>query len=609
MPKVSIIVPVYNVSEYLRQCIESVMAQTYVDWEMILVDDGSTDGSGEIVDFYAGEDIRINAVHQQNMGLSGARNTGIGKAKGKYIYFLDSDDYIEKNLLECIINRIETDNAQMVAFNFRFDDSSRNSDIITEIKDGNIIIRTEEDLLEYYASKFMNWDIAYCVWNKLYCADIIKENAIFFVDTKEIFAEDICFNLYYGMYVQKISLMSDVLMSYRIRENSIMGTSADINKVNKLSRLGYKSFYHLANAGCCNEVINNYSIIFMNMLLSHYKEIKIWRISSALSSVDNKAFIRRMHKEYISRMPMAVRLLGINKAVTCLIYAVVMLVCQRRKKACYICFKGGLGNQIFQYALCRELEEHGSKAVYADLKYYNYEGVMPFRLKDVFGKSEVKCRFYKKGLLTDIIRKFVYMGKRTYREDGAAKYIDSIISDASGGVYDGYWQTAKYFRDIEDQLRYELKFGDGENKLDYKRKEIAGCNSISVHIRRGDYLKADDIYGGICTDEYYQRAIKYIKKNVVNPKFYFFSDDIEWVKRRYNGDDCYYIDSSMFDNYQDWYDMCLMSSCRHNIIANSSFSWWGAWLNDNDEKIVIAPERWLNNEDTPDIWYDGWIRL
>ena len=100
-----------------------------------------------------------------------------------------------------------------------------------------------------------------------------------------------------------------------------------------------------------------------------------------------------------------------------------------------------------------------------------------------------------------------------------------------------------------------------------------------------------------------------MKDKVGNCKFIFFSNDMEWVKRNYNIENAIYVNSTLFDNYQDWYDMYLMSMCKHNIIANSTFSWWGAWLNSNKEKIVIAPNKWVNLCDYKDIYPDDWIKM
>jgi len=189
---------------------------------------------------------------------------------------------------------------------------------------------------------------------------------------------------------------------------------------------------------------------------------------------------------------------------------------------------------------------------------------------------------------------------------------DLSIVNVTGGVFLGLFQTYKFAEKVKDLLIKDFMFLDKiENKLKMIRDYIAAENTISVHIRRGDYLVGNNkwIYGDICTQKYYVNAMSYMKNTIKNCKFIFFSNDIEWVKKNYNIKDAIYINQTLFDNYQDWYDMYLMSMCKHNIIANSTFSWWGAWLNSNKEKIVIAPSKWVNLCDYKDIYPDDWIKI
>ena len=195
---------------------------------------------------------------------------------------------------------------------------------------------------------------------------------------------------------------------------------------------------------------------------------------------------------------------------------------------------------------------------------------------------------------------------------GVKSFADERLMDNNleWGYLQGYFQTKVFAQEIEDILRREYTFGETE---DARLQEIVWAlrtkNAVAVHIRRGDYLDAARMYGGICTEEYYQEAMRVIKEKVGKPIFYFFSNDIEWVKDNFCEEDAVYIESQMFDDYQDWYDMYLTSECKHNIIANSSFSWWGAWLNQNKNKIVIAPKRWVNADSMEDIYLEEWMRI
>jgi hypothetical protein len=143
-------------------------------------------------------------------------------------------------------------------------------------------------------------------------------------------------------------------------------------------------------------------------------------------------------------------------------------------------------------------------------------------------------------------------------------------------------------------------------------EQISRVNSVSLHVRRGDYvanLKVAAIHG-LCSKEYYASAIKFISKKVERPHFFVFSDDINWVENNFKINyPCTYINQN-FSN-ESYNDLRLMSLCQHNIIANSSFSWWGAWLNCNSEKIVIAPKKWFANSDKrcDDLIPEKWVRL
>ena len=134
---------------------------------------------------------------------------------------------------------------------------------------------------------------------------------------------------------------------------------------------------------------------------------------------------------------------------------------------------------------------------------------------------------------------------------------------------------------------------------------INKSNSVSLHVRRGDYLNLKNI--GVLDVDYYIKAVEYIRKNVEKPTFYIFSDDLEWCKNSLGFlDDCIYVDWTQTEID----DLKLMSFCRHNIIANSSFSWWGAWLNQNPKKTVIAPKGWLlNDPDSSNVILSDWVKF
>jgi hypothetical protein len=289
----------------------------------------------------------------------------------------------------------------------------------------------------------------------------------------------------------------------------------------------------------------------------------------------------------------------------------------------YVKFKGGLGNQLFQYVFLRRLQLLYNKDVKADFSYFNNIKKDNIRVPRIFDFN-VKLNIAQKEELNNIFKikninntkSLIYKGKIFYEKLFNNKYffeknrefidINKILNY---DYFDGYWQSWKYFLGIEEILRKEIsiKIKLNEDIINTKEK-IANENSVFIGIRRGDYLsskKMKNHYGE--TDlNYYKKAIDYIKNKVKNPKFYIFSNEIEWIKRNVD------IDGEVIyrDNYvSDSQELYLMSKCKHSIIGNSTFHWWGAWLNNNKGKIVIAPKRWFADNSPIEIIPDKWIKF
>ncbi len=286
-------------------------------------------------------------------------------------------------------------------------------------------------------------------------------------------------------------------------------------------------------------------------------------------------------------------------------------------------FKSGLGNQMFQYALYKSLEHRG-RNVKASLGFYQHRPDRSFSLTEVFPKINMKYISDEEFDQIDLEWKKIKKDpnkrlefERDYRnrffwvEPRTMPYQPEIY-ETQNCIFVGYWQTEKYFCDIRNDLLEDFEFNYGERRLEEWGMKISGSDQyVSVHIRRGDYLQQPEVWGNLSESNYYNKAISYMNSVLRNPKLVFFSDDIEWVKQNYKDNNAIYIEKEMFDQYRFWYDMRLMSCCSHHIIANSSFGWWGAWLNKNGNKIVIAPKPWFfdNERADVDICPKNWIRI
>lgn len=273
--------------------------------------------------------------------------------------------------------------------------------------------------------------------------------------------------------------------------------------------------------------------------------------------------------------------------------------------------KGGLGNQMFQYAAGLALAEKHHVDLKLDFAFLETSKVSADFTKRKFELEIFDVNFkmasddethaflgnqYK--LSYRIVRKFfpALIRKKIYRYD--LLNFDPAFAQLGNNVYlDGYFQSLHYFLEAATTIQSHFRFKnppEGKNKI--LAREISSCNSVSIHVRRGDYLNEINraVFGNICTLDYYSKAIAAIQKEISDPHFYIFSDDVSWVKENLKIDSpVTFVDFNKGEN--SFEDMRLMSLCRHNIIANSSFSWWAAWLNENPSKKVFAPSKWIND--------------
>ena len=281
--------------------------------------------------------------------------------------------------------------------------------------------------------------------------------------------------------------------------------------------------------------------------------------------------------------------------------------------------KGGLGNQMFQYALGRALSISNDDDLSLDtggLDRANAVGDIyrPFALSSfsikagVAGARDVRRLKYPFGIFSKIARRFRFA---ILRQTQVGWEPDLLAK--RGDIYlDGYFQSPKYFEGIRDILINDFTLKEplspaGQSLL----AQIEADESVAVHVRRGDYVsnaKVRDAYGP-CPPDYYERAMKEIQERVALPVWFVFSDDVDWVKANIPfPDGAVYVSGQ---DIPDTHELMLMAACKHTIIANSTFSWWGAWLNRNPDKVVIAPAPWFDTKKDrhKDLIPYPWIRV
>jgi len=283
--------------------------------------------------------------------------------------------------------------------------------------------------------------------------------------------------------------------------------------------------------------------------------------------------------------------------------------------------KGGLGNQLFQYALARSLAIKNNTSLNVDYSSYNQPGTDTPRQYElnlfntkVVSNNKSSFFYFVLSFLNKVFNKLGF--RRTtyfnqYYFEKGVNFDNKILFLKDNSWLTGFFQSEEYFNNISELIRSELTFKDISSleKLSVYQ-EIRKTNAVFIHIRRGDYINnpryANFYYS--CPLDYYKQAIALIEKRVNNPKFFIFSDDADWVRENLMIDNAVFISALKLKDYEDLF---LMSQCQHAIIANSSFSWWGAWLINSKDKIIVAPEKWFQNDkiDSSDIIPESWIKL
>lgn len=274
---VSVIIPIYNVADYLNACVESVSNQTYKDLEIILVDDGSTDCSSTLCDEWGMKDQRVCVVHKNNGGLSDARNAGLNIARGKYIYFVDGDDTIESDAIEILVHTMEQ-GADMVAYNYFRDYDNKSVEINTCFNTGSYLLNSEKECLDFICGVFLQYKIGWEAWGRIFRRDLIERYNLRFADNRVVFAEDIYFSLCYLAHAARIDVIGDYLYHYTFRNESIMGVETKNINIGRMNELSKAVMSHYSQYPDCKYLKKNYTPI-------HY--FILWNVlGRALSNTD-----------------------------------------------------------------------------------------------------------------------------------------------------------------------------------------------------------------------------------------------------------------------------------------------------------------------------------
>jgi hypothetical protein len=292
--------------------------------------------------------------------------------------------------------------------------------------------------------------------------------------------------------------------------------------------------------------------------------------------------------------------------------------------------RGGLGNQLFQFAAGYALSQHHNIAYKLDPYTYSKHKYRKFELEhfkipfSLVTEKELNHFIGRNRLMRFLNKNENYLRCPKVFSQPHYHFYDDFFSLPNDIYLSGYWQSEKYFQQVIHHIR---EFYQPALALDPKNtalmKKLNEVNSVAIHVRRGDYTSNvySNFFGGL-SDSYYSSAVKLIKEKVNDPSFFIFSDNPGWCRNNLNIENATYVEHNTGpDSYKD---LLLMSQAKHNIIANSTFSWWGAWLNNNADKLVVAPQQWFQKSyndqkglpiyasrlyNTKDLIPERWIRL
>lgn len=286
--------------------------------------------------------------------------------------------------------------------------------------------------------------------------------------------------------------------------------------------------------------------------------------------------------------------------------------------------RGGLGNQLFQYALGRRLALRCGAPLKLDLSFYEGQTLRSYGLSyyniaaSVASPKEVMVvtRTGRSGILPrlgQVVRSLLPYHRRRYIRERMLRFDPEVLRVKAPAYLVGYWQSEKYFQGIADVLRRDLTLAvppSPESRA--TRARLDAVESVSLHIRRGDYASnpSTRAHHGLCGLDYYRAAAAEMARMVREPHLFVFSDDMAWAKDNLGLEHVTtYVDHNA--EKRDHEDLWLMSACKHHILANSSFSWWGAWLSKHPDKTIIAPKNWFAdpNGDIDDLLPSTWIRM
>ena len=319
---VSVVIPIYNSEKYLNKCLDSIVSQTYTNLEIILLNDGSSDSSGDICKSYAARDSRIKYIDKKNEGQSITRNRGIDEAKGRYLYFMDSDDYIDSGFIENALDVITIHKADCAIFNYYHIYGKGIPIKERDFLEGTYDLTNVVDRYNFFVKVFLPYKCGFEVWNRLYDANIIKNNDLRFPVFKPVVGEDVCFNFLYFLCAGKVQVSNDRYYYYVQNEGSTMDLNRgdiQLNRYNEISKIGYE---FIEGNKTLKYIKENYAFIHILLAYHELMNYDLKGTKKQLGRIKDKKHFGGMLNIYPGSIREAIRAMGIVRGIKYTIYGI-----------------------------------------------------------------------------------------------------------------------------------------------------------------------------------------------------------------------------------------------------------------------------------------------
>lgn len=624
---ITVIVPMFNSEKTIEKCLDSIINQSYENLEIILVDDYSTDNTLKVCEKYLLKDKRIKIVKNESKGVAMARNTGIKYALGDYIGFVDSDDYIDKNMYMELYTKLNENHSDIAVCGFYHVEDNIIKQIY--IENENFELDSKEALKMMIDEKYT---FSVCPWNKLVKKELY-DNISFPIG---VIYDDLATIYKLILKAKKIIYFSKEHYYYQVNQESTCRKEIYNSKVKKKIEI-MNELYNL--------VTDNY-----NELENDFKVFLIVQYMSVINSmIKSEKFDRYVYIEFQKHVFKNInkiiknKIISIKKKIQILILATSFKIYKnmylrkiyKNEKIIYCNMYGRLGNQFFRYAFCKEIQFFNKgriiidfsnvykKGFENDLEKFNIDNYIEVKKSRNFyiKQATIKQRFLIWGFKwISKLFNFIHRDKQKlknfqlrfqptlnkngifYLELGLNKVDYKKIKTRFIYTF-GCYESKEYFRNVNMDIFKEFvprKELLEKNKDLYEK--ILNTESICLTIRRGDFIGLS-LYS-ICNDKYYMNAIDRMNEKVKDGTYFIFSDDIEWCKKNITikNKEVFFEDGT--DDVAE--KIRLMSACKNFILSNSTFSWWAQYLSQNKNKIVVAPEKWYNDEIESDLIEKEW---